>query len=66
MRIKSYFVNKLPPRSWAIWANDADENRSFPIAYLRKPLWLTEDQWLAVVAAIRLEARADLLEEEER
>ena len=61
MRIESYSVETIAPHKRpAIWAISG--NGIYPICNLRKPAWMTDEQFERVVKSIRLDAPADILE----
>lgn len=56
MNIEKYYVDgpiKGICKSHAIWGQDG--GRISPVAYLRKPKYVTDEQWVEIVAAIKLE-----------
>jgi len=61
MTINSYSVETIEPQKRpAIWA--VSGNSIYPVCYLRKPKWMTEEQFDRVVKAVRFEASPDILE----
>lgn len=63
-KVTSYGISTIKPnKTPAIWVI-IEPNIAMPVCYLRKPKWLTDDQWEAVLGAIRFEATAGILEGE--
>jgi len=61
MKVKKYTVETIRPDSRpAIWGMTG--NGVYPLCYLRKPKWMTEAQFDAVVKSIRINAGTDLLQ----
>jgi hypothetical protein len=61
-KVKSYSVETIMPgRMPAIWVM-MEPNIYAPICYLKRPKWLSDAQWEAVLGAIQVNATANLLE----
>lgn len=62
MKILSYSISQIAPdRGYAIWAM-MEPNNAMPVCYLRKPKWMNDAQWDAVLGAVRFEANSDILD----
>jgi len=69
LSLDSYTVSAKgdsPIKGAAIWGSFSGGCSCAPLCYLRKPGWLSEAQFAAVVRSIRLEAPPDLLEAQRR
>jgi hypothetical protein len=63
-KIESYWIGKVTPdKTPAIWVL-MEPNISSPICYLKRPKWLNDAQWEAVLGSIEFKATARLLEVE--
>jgi hypothetical protein len=61
-KILSYSISTIKPdKTPAIWVV-REPNIAAPICYLRRPKWLNDAQWNAVLDSIVLKATPDLLE----
>lgn len=61
MGIEKYSVERIGSKGRpAIWA--VSGNSTYPICYLQKPKWMTDEQFQKVVDAIRLNAEKDFLD----
>jgi len=61
MRVTGYSVERIAPdKSYAVWVT-MEPNIVSPVCYLKKPKWLTDEQWESVVKSIKLDATPDFL-----
>lgn len=61
MRIEKYSVEKIKPhKMYAIWVWSG--KGIYPLCYLKKPSWMSTEQYERVAKSIRLNAPKDLLE----
>lgn len=62
MEIDSYTIEAISPtKRPAIWA--VSGNGVYPLCYLQKPAWMSDEQFEKVVSAIRLDATKDFLDD---
>jgi hypothetical protein len=59
--VESYSIETVrPDKRPAIWGMAG--NRLYPLCYLRKPKWMTEAQFEAIVKSIKIDATSDILQ----
>lgn len=62
MKVTGYSVERIAPdKSYAVWVT-IEPNIVSPVCYLKKPKWLSGEQWEEVVKSIKLDAASNFLD----
>jgi hypothetical protein len=59
VKLGSYSISSRPIsgvcKRAAIWGHEQDTGTTFPLAYLQRPKWVTDEAWEKILHAINLE-----------
>lgn len=62
MTIESYSIETISPsKRPAIWA--VNGNKFYPVCYLQKPKWMSDEQFQKVIDCIKWDAPQDILDD---